>query len=134
MYRARFYDPATGRFIQEDPLAPFRFEYAENNPLVFSDPTGGDPALEYAELLCGIIGQVREVMDAEAPLGEEIEAAFQAVLDGLNGVGGGGTPDFGTGILDHVLGLALPATGSVACGQGIPVQPVRRGLTSLAGD
>lgn len=41
--RARFYDPATGQFISVDPLADSTFQpyaYADNNPVLFTDPTG----------------------------------------------------------------------------------------------
>jgi RHS repeat-associated protein len=44
-YRARYYDPTTGRFPSEDP-AGFSsdslnfYAYVSNNPLVFSDPSG----------------------------------------------------------------------------------------------
>jgi RHS repeat-associated protein len=43
--RARHYDPATGRFLQTDPLgieADHLYVYARNNPLAFADPTGLD--------------------------------------------------------------------------------------------
>jgi len=47
-YRARLYDPETGRFLQPDPVhterAGFdnwdRYQYANNNPVNFTDPTG----------------------------------------------------------------------------------------------
>ena len=47
-YRARFYDPALGRFLQPDPLVPQagdppslnRYAYARLNPLRYVDPTG----------------------------------------------------------------------------------------------
>jgi RHS repeat-associated protein len=43
-YRARYYDPQTGRFIGEDPVkfgAGINFyEYVENSPVVFGDPLG----------------------------------------------------------------------------------------------
>lgn len=44
-YRARYYDPGTGRFISEDPVA-FRgrdinlYRYARNHPSLYSDPIG----------------------------------------------------------------------------------------------
>jgi hypothetical protein len=44
--RARHYDPATGRFLQTDPLgieADHLYAYARNNPLAFADPTGRSP-------------------------------------------------------------------------------------------
>jgi RHS repeat-associated protein len=47
-YRARYYDPNVGRFLGEDP-AHFRagnnfFRYAWNEPVVFTDPAGMNPA------------------------------------------------------------------------------------------
>jgi RHS repeat-associated protein len=47
-YKARFYSPALGRFIQPDTIIPDlpnpqswnRFSYVRNNPLRYSDPTG----------------------------------------------------------------------------------------------
>lgn len=46
--RARFYDPATGRFISQDPIEGVRtipqsqnpYAYALNNPIIYSDPSG----------------------------------------------------------------------------------------------
>ncbi len=39
-FRARHYDSYTGRFQQEDPIAPFGYEYVLNNPLSFTDRLG----------------------------------------------------------------------------------------------
>jgi RHS repeat-associated protein len=47
-YRARFYDPALGRFLQPDPIVPEpgnlqalnRYVYVYNNPLHYTDPSG----------------------------------------------------------------------------------------------
>ncbi|MFN2182755.1 MAG: RHS repeat-associated core domain-containing protein, partial [Anaerolineae bacterium] len=45
-YRARVYDPATGRFLSEDTAEaardPNRYAYALNNPATLVDPTGED--------------------------------------------------------------------------------------------
>lgn len=45
--RARYYDPAVGRFISEDPShlsgGPNLYAYAANNPLSFTDPSGLEP-------------------------------------------------------------------------------------------
>ncbi|NPC70708.1 type IV secretion protein Rhs [Corallococcus exiguus] len=60
-FRARYYDPSTGRFLQEEPLTHFpgalqayalmgqglpAYAYGSNNPLTYNDPSGlapGDP-------------------------------------------------------------------------------------------
>jgi RHS repeat-associated protein len=48
-YRARYYDPTTGRFLSEDrpnvtsDIHGF-YQYARNNPTLWIDPTGLDPA------------------------------------------------------------------------------------------
>ena len=44
-YRARYYDPATGRFLKQDPLGfaagdPNLYRYVLNNPVKFTDPSG----------------------------------------------------------------------------------------------
>lgn len=45
-YRARYYDPATGRFISEDPIGFAgginKYAYAEDSPTNFIDPVGTD--------------------------------------------------------------------------------------------
>jgi RHS repeat-associated protein len=50
-YRARFYDPTLGRFLQPDPIVPEpgnpqalnRYAYVYNNPLRYTDPSGHCP-------------------------------------------------------------------------------------------
>ena len=58
-YRARYYDPSLGRFLQPDPLVPElgnpqslnRYAYVYNNPLRYTDPSGHCP-------WCLVIGKV----------------------------------------------------------------------------
>jgi RHS repeat-associated protein len=50
-YRARYYDPPTGRFTSEDPIGfnakQFHFySYVSNNPVRFADPFGLCPQLD----------------------------------------------------------------------------------------
>jgi len=55
-FRFRIYNPALGRFLQRDPLYPFEYTYALNNPLLYTDPLGLDTAVEQTGILARIIG------------------------------------------------------------------------------
>mgnify|MGYP006273400635 FL=1 len=87
-YRARIYDAGIGRFTSEDPLRPFHYRYAENNPLQFVDPGGESAAIEYAMAACTVIGQVISFI----PTGRSLN---QILLDAANAVQGAkvGPPD-----------------------------------------
>ncbi len=55
-YRARFYDPALGRFLAPDPDAELfgTYTYAEDDPVLYTDPTGGFGFLA----ILGLVAQV----------------------------------------------------------------------------
>jgi RHS repeat-associated protein len=63
--RARYYDPATGRFITQDtwqgqrgkPITLHKYLYANGNPVVFTDPTG---QMSLASITAGL--QIRSIL------------------------------------------------------------------------
>src|SRR5262249_28072349 len=59
-YRARYYDPTTGRFLSEDPLGfgglTSAYSYAGNDPLDFGDPLGLAP--EHKNKSCREVAQL----------------------------------------------------------------------------
>ena len=79
-YRARYYDPALGRFIGPDTIVPDpvnpqslnRFAYVYNNPLLYTDPSGhcpdGDTECEYQN--CVDAGNDPEVCAVQTGGGE----------------------------------------------------------------
>ncbi|MBT9554459.1 MAG: putative Ig domain-containing protein [Myxococcales bacterium] len=57
-FRNRTMLPSLGRFAQMDPEAPYRYEYADNNPIAFTDPMGRNSLKEYALLVSRIALQL----------------------------------------------------------------------------
>ena len=47
-FRARLYDPETGRFLSRDPLPMYDYTFLENNGFKYRDPMGRSVAVEYA--------------------------------------------------------------------------------------
>jgi len=80
-YRARLYDPNIGRFISEDPLEPWHYRYAENNPLKFNDPTGEMAAADYAAFACGAFA----TQSLARSIGGFLEETFTQVVNGMEG-------------------------------------------------
>lgn len=76
-YRARYYDPFTGRFIEEDPLHFAAgdvnlYRYAFNNPVNLVDPSGLAAAVEDAGVSC-----------AASALGSSVGSIFGAIAETL---------------------------------------------------
>jgi len=66
-YRARAYDPLTGRFLQEDPIAGFvgfpqtlnLYPYVRSNPVNLVDPTGLNPLRNICRFVSRTLKRVR---------------------------------------------------------------------------
>ena len=73
-YRDRYYDPRTGTFLSEDPLATGNpYTYAHNDPRGFVDPSGDQAVVEYD---LNLENKPRQAATAEA-LGERLAACLE---------------------------------------------------------
>ena len=75
--RARYYDPAIGRFITQDPLpAQNLYAYVGNNPVLYVDPYGmfGIP-----NPFGGVIDCIKNPKECAEQAGEEIKTGAEAV-------------------------------------------------------
>lgn len=88
--QARYYDPAIGRFLSTDPVAPGvgnafnfnRYAYANNNPLRFTDPDGRNGV----EAFGGLLYQSFQFVSGNGFDGGSVVGALK---DGYNGEGEG---------------------------------------------
>jgi RHS repeat-associated protein len=99
-YRARYYNPHIGRFMQTDPVGYADginwYAYCGNNPLAYVDPSGlcyYDPCDP-----CDVICPEQEIMDLEEELRKKtrmiIEELEESAWDYVVGISGGGKFDF----------------------------------------
>ena len=83
--RARYYDPALGRFLSRDPAEPLltaphelnRYVYVADNPLNAADPSGRFAAVEYSMAN----NESEEESAALEPVGEETASELQALTE-----------------------------------------------------
>ena len=84
-YRARYYDPATGKFLSEDPIS-FRggsvnlYTYTRNSPPNFADPHGNTPAVATIPILLGEGVGVAAVGTGVAVVGLTGLAVYDGIL------------------------------------------------------
>lgn len=108
-FRARHYDPELGRFVEEDPLTPYRYDFGFNNPLTFVDPTGEVAAIQYACKLISSLATVATVLSITNPTAELWNVVVEAVctLTGGPDVGQGAAKDFQAKINKAVIDMFL---------------------------
>jgi len=89
--RARYYDPATGRFLTQDPLwgslgnpqTQNRYPYVGNNPVRFVDPYG----LDLCETVGGLFGKKKDCKEVGEGIKQGAEAVGGAIQQGAEAVG-----------------------------------------------
>jgi len=79
-YRARYYDPFTGRFLQADPVGYGAginvYRYCANNPLGLRDPFGLDPCDP-----CGLLHVLGSVLGLGSDVLEGLVSALGGATD-----------------------------------------------------
>jgi RHS repeat-associated protein len=104
-FRARLYNPRLGRFLQEDPLAPYAYSYAAASPLKFTDRLGLTEAVEYGTFVKS------RAEDIQEEFCEKLGGTFGATLNiGLVLLGNAlGAPNNGISGLQNAGGLVCTA-------------------------
>ncbi len=100
-YRARYYDPNSGRFLSEDPIN-FRaginfYSYVHNRPILSKDPKGKDPIVGTIVGLLG--GAINGAVGSASTGGDALDIAMATIIGGTIGAGIGAidpTPGIGT--------------------------------------
>ena len=119
-YNARYYDPEIGRFIQPDTVFPAdpaatsqalnRYSYCNNNPLLYTDPSGNIFGLD--DILVAVIaGAILGGASSAASGGDFWKGAAYGALSGLTGFGGS---LIGGSLIGGSLGAAIGAAGAGA--------------------
>ncbi len=113
--RARDYDPATGRFSSTDPLAPAiadpyvsAYAYANNQPTLYTDPTGACPWC----VVSTVVGAIGGATVASFEYGRSYDDF--SFRDWGTAVGAGATFGAGTAVLG--TGTAATVASSAAAG------------------
>jgi RHS repeat-associated protein len=109
-YRARYYDPGTGRFLSEDPIRTLRsitlYAYVLNNPTGHVDPSGKVANIAIGMVIGGTIGGFRAALTGENLVAGVLTGA---AIGGVAGATFGGSLLIGGAAL--TIGEASVVTG-----------------------
>jgi hypothetical protein len=125
-YRARYYDPQAGRFLNEDPSGFIgginKYRFVRNSPLNWTDRFGT------SENEC----DCPETNNNKMPLRRRLGLAFSGIA---NVVGGGAGMGLALGAETGTVGMATPLAAYVAVqGAGYFVQGITEVLVAVTGD
>ena len=128
-YRARYYDPGSGRFLNEDPLGFLagmnKYKFVRNSPVNLVDRFGT------SESGCGC-PDTNSDNGNKMPLGRRLGLAASGLA---NVIAGGSKMGLALGAEAETVGLATPIAGYVAMqGAGNFVQGLTEVLVAMAGD
>lgn len=129
-YRARYYDPATGRFLSQDPLG-FRAgdtnlqRYVGNSPTNFTDPSGLQAGSEWVSILA----LQKTILDTALNYGGDEPFTF-AVRGSARGISGGfdANPSFSGNV--PIGGSDIGATWNMQGGGSVTI-PIPEGGGSV---
>lgn len=146
-YRARYYDPSPGRFLQEDPypgiaLLPISFTtaytYAVNNPIMNTDPNGKIAPLVIIGIAALMGGLTNAYLNKNE--GTFIENFFYGAIIGTIssgvgiGIGAAVSAVFGAGLTGSILAGVAGGAASSIVSQLLATGSVSWGLVLMGGE
>ena len=133
--RARYYDPAIGRFISRDsvtgentdPLSLNLYTYCHNNPIIGTDPSGHALHLligaAVGALISGGITLVSEIKE-KGIKGLDMDTVKNVAISSVGGAIGGALAASGVGLAGQIIGNAAISAGSNLAECAINKHPV----------
>ena len=139
--QARYYDPATGRFLSVDPVSPVaggtfgfnRYSYASNNPILYLDPDGRDPCTSTADCQARLQLADAAVSRDASFMVHLFGGPIAGVADFVHGVATGNTHEAAEGAGMTMVTAVMPEAGAAKALAGVATEAEVAGqLTSNA--